>query len=75
VKCMVYCSVACRGLGSDDVFEIVRHSSKWNSSRGVSELLLYDRGRFLQLLEGGGDPTIAIEEFIAKSGSGSTVSL
>lgn len=49
---MIYFSTAIIGLTIEDVEEIVRISSRNNAKRGVTGLLLFHEGRFLQILEG-----------------------
>ncbi len=63
MKSLLYRSVARADLGSDDIFEIVRHSSENNGARGLSGFLIYQQGQFLQLLEG---EASQIDDLLAK---------
>jgi hypothetical protein len=49
---LIYASVAREGLGYDDLMSILRVASPRNRSLGISGLLCYGDGAFLQVLEG-----------------------
>lgn len=49
---LIYVSTAHPSLDGGGVFDIVNHSSRRNSSRGVSGFLIFANGLFLQYIEG-----------------------
>lgn len=52
MQALLYTSVARAGLGGGDVFNIIQSSAKRNPERGVTGFLVYQGGKFLQLVEG-----------------------
>jgi hypothetical protein len=49
---ILYKSVAVSSLTQKDVADIVAHSNKNNNAKGISGFLVFENGRFMQLLEG-----------------------
>lgn len=60
---LIYTSEARPGLSEDDVFRIVQQSGRNNPSGDITGFLLFQRGRFLQLIEG---PLMALEMLMAQ---------
>lgn len=52
MKCIAYISLETRRLGKADIHDILRVSRDRNAARGVTGVLLYYGGLFLQVLEG-----------------------
>ncbi len=52
VYTLIYLSHASVNLQNSEIEEIVHHAKKFNDSNGITGYLLYDKGYFLQLLEG-----------------------
>ncbi len=50
--CVVYVSTATREMGASDLERILLQAQAHNESVGVSGMLLYDHGHFMQYLEG-----------------------
>lgn len=50
--CIVYISSAVLGLSENDIVSIVRNSQKSNKESGITGILLYSHGNFMQLIEG-----------------------
>lgn len=50
--CIVYISSAVLGLNENDIVSIVRNSQKNNKESGITGILLYSHGNFMQLIEG-----------------------
>ena len=50
--CLVYASAATRRLGDDDLLDLLRVSRRNNARTGITGLLLYKDGTFMQALEG-----------------------
>jgi hypothetical protein len=60
LRCLVYLSTA-RTLFSDrDLLELLTRSRTRNQEAGITGLLLYSSGNFIQLLEGEGDDVRAL---------------
>jgi diguanylate cyclase (GGDEF)-like protein/PAS domain S-box-containing protein len=49
---LIYLSHSSANLQKSEIEDIVRHAQKFNGSSGITGYLLYDKGYFLQLLEG-----------------------
>lgn len=49
---LAYISRATEPFEEDELFELIDHSQKNNKARGLSGMLVYNAGYFLQLLEG-----------------------
>lgn len=60
---LIYTSEARPGLSQEDVFRIVEQSARNNPSGDITGFLLFQRGRFLQLIEG---PLMALEMLLAQ---------
>jgi hypothetical protein len=56
---ILYISTARRGLSQGEIIEILRQARSRNISSGVTGILLYDRVRFMEVLEG---PAEAVED-------------
>jgi hypothetical protein len=52
---LIYTSSLCRGVAEDEVARILDSSARHNSAGGITGMLLYDDGNFLQVLEGAPD--------------------
>ncbi|WP_207485923.1 BLUF domain-containing protein [Arenibaculum pallidiluteum] len=63
--CLVYVSAATRPMGEDDLLALLRQSRRNNERTGVTGLLLYMEGRFMQALEGEQDTVLALYRRIA----------
>lgn len=50
--CIVYISSAVYGLSERQILSFIRQSKYNNGRLGISGLLLYNGGRFMQLIEG-----------------------
>lgn len=50
--CMVYISSATLGLGTREMGAIVKAAQINNAALGITGILLYNRGNFMQLIEG-----------------------
>ncbi len=59
---LVYRSTAADGVGTAEVFSIIETSARRNPAREITGFLIYDRDRFLQLVEG---PTLSLEALMA----------
>lgn len=60
---LIYTSEARAGLSQEDVFRIVEQSARNNPSADITGFLVFQRGRFLQLIEG---PLMALEMLMAQ---------
>lgn len=60
---LIYSSIARPGLSPDDVFRIVEQSARNNPSADLTGFLLFQRGRFLQLVEG---PLMSLEMLLTR---------
>lgn len=49
---LTYESQAIKGLGSDEMDEILRDARAFNSANGITGCLIYNSGTFIQILEG-----------------------
>ena len=58
MRMILYISTARRDLSQNDIIEILRVTRSRNAQSGVTGMLLYDRVRFLEVLEG---PEEAVE--------------
>ena len=56
---LVYTSSATQEFWPDDLFDLVEKSRSKNAQRGLTGMLLFHEGRFLQLLEG---PELAVRD-------------
>lgn len=50
---LIYASEASHDFGTDELHSLLKTSRKNNAKSGVTGILLYKRGSFLQVLEGG----------------------
>jgi hypothetical protein len=60
---LIYTSAARPGLSEDDVFRIVQQAGRNNPSGDITGFLVFQNGRFLQLIEG---PLMALEMLMAQ---------
>lgn len=63
---LVYVSSATHLMSEDDILQILRASRRNNASAGITGLLLYKDGNFLQVLEGEEDKVVALYEKISR---------
>lgn len=49
---LLYVSHACNGVGKQEISEIVKVSHENNLELGITGILIYGKGRFMQFLEG-----------------------
>jgi hypothetical protein len=56
IKQLAYFSQACKSFNEDELYELVEKSREHNKPKGITGILVYNAGYFLQLLEG--DPTV-----------------
>ena len=63
---MIYASAAVKPFSPTELTELLRKARIKNSRMGVTGMLLYDRGSFLQVLEGESDQVGALYEIISK---------
>lgn len=61
---ILYASAAVVPFTPDDLGELLRRAREKNTRLGVSGLLVYDRGAFLQAIEGPGEAVRALYETI-----------
>lgn len=59
----MYCSDAAESVSTQDVLDIIAASERNNPKREITGFLLYDRERFLQLLEG---PPLEVEALLGE---------
>lgn len=57
---LVYVSSATHLMSEDDIMQILRVSRRNNANAGITGLLLYKDGNFLQVLEGEEDKVVAL---------------
>ncbi|QZD94163.1 BLUF domain-containing protein [Qipengyuania gelatinilytica] len=62
MKRLLYSSVAAGGTTTRDVMDVITSSERNNPRRDLTGFLIYDRDRFLQLLEG---PALEVEALMA----------
>ncbi len=62
---LIYCSVATRLLGCEELARMVEQARINNYSQAITGVLLYAEGRFLQVLEGEMAPVEALYEHIS----------
>lgn len=60
---LAYTSLASQSMGSGDVFKIIEKSARNNSVAGLTGFLIYNEGRFFQVIEG---PTSSVEALIER---------
>lgn len=60
---LIYTSEARPGLSQEEVFRIVEQSARNNPSADITGFLLFQSGRFLQVIEG---PLMALEMLLAQ---------
>lgn len=60
---LVYRSIGAPDLEGDDLFAIVESSTRRNPAREITGFLIYDDGRFFQLIEGPGE---SLDELLAE---------
>lgn len=65
LMCLVYVSAASKPMDEGDLLELLRQSRRNNERDGVSGLLLYAGGRFMQALEGEQETVLALYRRIA----------
>jgi hypothetical protein len=63
---LAYISRATEPFEEDELFQLIDHSQKNNKARGLSGMLVYNSGYFLQLLEGPAPTVEALMERIAR---------
>ncbi|MBZ0306663.1 MAG: BLUF domain-containing protein [Anaerolineae bacterium] len=61
---LVYVSTATRKWTESELIELLQHSRERNAKRGITGMLLYKSGSFLQVLEGEEDQVMALYEKI-----------
>ncbi|MCH7343427.1 BLUF domain-containing protein [Pelomonas sp. CA6] len=61
---LVYASRATRALGAADLAAILRQSREHNHAEGITGLLCFSEGQFIQVLEGGRDAVNARYKYI-----------
>lgn len=57
---LLYTSAGTRGFTADELEELARTSAERNKGRGISGVLVYSGGRFMQVLEGEADVVKAL---------------
>ncbi|MDX1995266.1 MAG: BLUF domain-containing protein [bacterium] len=62
---LLYVSSAVHGITQDDILDILRASRRNNNPLGITGLLLYKGGNFIQLLEGPEDAVLKLHQKIA----------
>jgi hypothetical protein len=63
---LCYASTATREMQREDLLNLLRYARRRNAAEGVTGLLLYQGGHFLQVLEGDPEPVRAIFKRICK---------
>ncbi|MEM7383695.1 MAG: BLUF domain-containing protein [Verrucomicrobiota bacterium] len=66
MKLIIYFSKATREMTPDDLQSLLQHARTYNVDHGITGLLLYDDGCFLQGLEGEEKEVTALYEKIAR---------
>ncbi len=62
---LVYTSHAVRQLSEEDLIELLKESRLFNLEHGITGMLLYIQGKFIQVLEGSKDEVIQLFDRIA----------
>lgn len=63
---LCYASSAQRGLSRADLLALLNEARQFNAAHGITGLLLFQDGHFLQVLEGDPEPVRALFKRIAK---------
>lgn len=63
---LCYASTATRAFTRDDLLQILAHARQHNAEQGITGLLLFQDGHFLQVLEGEAAPIRALFKQICK---------
>lgn len=63
---LLYTSVAASELGTRQLHELLVEARKANTARGVTGMLLYKQGNFMQVLEGEQDIVVELSHRIAR---------
>ncbi|MFP4077476.1 MAG: BLUF domain-containing protein [Halochromatium sp.] len=63
---LCYASTATRELKRDDLLEILTQARQYNTEHGITGLLLFQDGHFVQVLEGETEPVRALYTRICK---------
>ena len=66
MKSLIYFSHASRTMKDDELQSLLSHARSYNTSRGITGLLLYQAGYFLQALEGEDSAVLTLFEKIQR---------
>lgn len=63
---IIYASAATRKMASEDLRDILAKARAFNAARGITGILVYDDGSFLQVLEGPSEAVASLVERIER---------
>lgn len=72
---LMYCSRAVSGVDQEELTSLLRQSRIDNANRGITGMLCFSEGLFIQVLEGGRDPVNALYKRIVTDPRHSEVTL